>query len=215
MRGFITLNSPASVPSGGQVVSQAAALAADPRQFGGGVLRPADEHHPAGRNRRVETGVGEGQLLGVADPELDGQVRRRGQALGRLDQVGAEIDADDGGAARGDPAGGPAGARRDVEHPLARLRRQADDGVLDRIGDGLADPVVMGAPGVPDGGGLEIVRLIVAWTPGGSPWLSVDGADQDPTLHEPPLHNPRLGCSHMTTGGTDIGTASALDVART
>jgi hypothetical protein len=78
------------------------------------------EHDAEGRDDDVdvEALIPEGQLLGVSDPEIDLELGLGRQRLRCLDEVGAEIDGDDGGAARGDAPSRQPGARRDIEDAL-------------------------------------------------------------------------------------------------
>src|SRR5436309_15684415 len=99
----------------------------------------------------------EGESLGVANSKAYRQPRRSGISLGGLDQIGAQIDADDAGSARRNSACGPAGAGRNIKDVLARLGREPNDAMLDRVADGLADPVVTRPSGPPNRGRLHVV----------------------------------------------------------
>ena len=142
---------------GGQ--ADAPTTSAHARDLGGGCLGVAREHHAAGGDHHVEAFIVEPQLLGVADLELDVEVGLSCPFLGRLDQVRADVDADHLGAPRGRQAGRPAGAGGEVKHPLARARPEPMHAVLDKVGDGAADRVVLGTAGAPRRRGPLVVRL--------------------------------------------------------
>ena len=59
----------------------------------------------------------------------------------------------------GNRARGPTGAAGQIEHTLAGFGGQAKDAVLNRIADHSADAFVVGAPRIPGGGGLLVMRL--------------------------------------------------------
>src|SRR4030067_420172 len=71
------------------------------------------------------------------------------------------------GAARGARGGHtarcPAGAGGYVKNTLSGPRREADDAMFDRVGDGVTDSVVVLPAGVPGRGCLDIVWLGGLW----------------------------------------------------
>ena len=128
--------------------ADAAAGPADPQQLAGRPLLVGGEHGPAGRQDRVEGGVGEGQGLGVGLLEGRLQPFGGGALAGTVEQRGHVVDAGDLAEAAGGGQGGVAVAAGHVQHALAGAQV---DGLAQQLGGeqepGADGGVVAGGPG--------------------------------------------------------------------
>ena len=89
------------------------------------------EHRTVDREDRVELPVGEGNRLGVALTQVDGDALGLGAPASAFEEVRHVVDADDLAPAAGGRESGVPAAARDVEHAPARLEV---GGLADLIG---------------------------------------------------------------------------------
>ncbi len=122
-----------------------AAALADANQLGRGAVLVGGEHHPEGRDDRVEALVRERQRFRVGLAELDVEPFGRGALAGALEQRRHVVGGDHVAPATGGGEGRVAVAGSDVEHLLSRaeieglaqfladdLQGGADDGIIAR-----------------------------------------------------------------------------------
>ncbi len=115
--------------------------------------------------------VRKGQRFGVGDAVVDravgAQLTRRG------DDLLADVDPGNPGAAGGEPPGSPAGADGHVQDPLPGAGVEAVHRVLEGVGDLPADAIGGPASGAPRAGAGEVVgqdRRDGVWWLGGGLW---------------------------------------------